>query len=126
MSVQAQVPLIPGFAILSPRPADLATAAPGLVPSLWHGYLAQGRVTALVSQAKSGKTTLVSYVLARMAQGGQISEHLWLLFLESGTIIGLGGRAIERALDIVIDINGHRLIAPKPAHHVGQDGTPML
>ena len=73
MSVQAQVPLIPRLTILPLRPADLATAAPGLLPWLWHGYLAQGKVTALVSQSKSGKTTLVSHLLARMAQGGQLA-----------------------------------------------------
>jgi hypothetical protein len=43
------------------------------LPWLWHGYLAQGKVTALVSQAKSGKTTLVAHLLARMAQGGQLA-----------------------------------------------------
>jgi hypothetical protein len=58
MSVQAQVPLIPGLTILPLRPAEMATAAPGLLPWLWHGYMAQGTVTALVSQSKSGKATL--------------------------------------------------------------------
>jgi hypothetical protein len=70
MSIKTQVSLIPGLTILPLQPADLATASPGAVPWLWHGYLAQGKVTALVSQSKSGKTTLVSHVLARMAQGG--------------------------------------------------------
>jgi KaiC/GvpD/RAD55 family RecA-like ATPase len=73
MSVQTQVSLIPWLTILPLRPADLATAAPGIVPWLWHGYLAQGKVTALVSQSKSGKTTLVAHLLARMAQGGQLA-----------------------------------------------------
>jgi hypothetical protein len=73
MSVQAQVPLIPGLTILPLRPADLATASPGPVPWLWYGYLAQGKVTALVSQSKSGTTALVAQLLARMAQGGQLA-----------------------------------------------------
>jgi hypothetical protein len=49
MSVQTQVPLIPWLTILPLRPADLATDSPGIVPWLWHEYLAQGKVTALVS-----------------------------------------------------------------------------
>jgi hypothetical protein len=49
MSVQTQVLLIPWLTILPLRPADLATDAPGLSPWLWHGYLAQGKVAALVS-----------------------------------------------------------------------------
>jgi hypothetical protein len=40
---------------------------------LWHGYLSAGRVTLLTSQWKSGKTTLVSLLLARMQQGGQLA-----------------------------------------------------
>jgi hypothetical protein len=50
MSAQAQVSLLPGFTILPLRPTDLVTASLGLLPWLWHGYLAQGVVTALVSQ----------------------------------------------------------------------------
>jgi hypothetical protein len=60
MGVQAQVPLIPWLTILPLRPADLVTAAPALLPWLWHGYLAQGRVTAFVSQSKSGTHAAVS------------------------------------------------------------------
>jgi hypothetical protein len=37
---------------------------------LWHGYLAAGNITLLTSQWKSGKTTLLSVLLAKMAQGG--------------------------------------------------------
>jgi hypothetical protein len=39
---------------------------------LWHGYLGPGKITLLTSQWKSGKTTLVSLLLARMQQGGQL------------------------------------------------------
>jgi hypothetical protein len=46
----------------------------GTAPSwLWHGYLGPGKVTLLTSQWKSGKTTLVSLLLARMQQGGQLA-----------------------------------------------------
>ena len=40
---------------------------------LWRGYLGPGKVTLLTSQWKSGKTTLVSLLLARMQQGGRLS-----------------------------------------------------
>ncbi len=59
-----------------PRPAfcpdwsgGLNPAAPD-VPWLWHGYLAPGNITLLTSQWKSGKTTLLSVLLARRAAGG--------------------------------------------------------
>src|SRR5262249_4876633 len=40
---------------------------------LWQGYLAPGNVTLLTSQWKSGKTTLVSILLARLREGGQLA-----------------------------------------------------
>jgi hypothetical protein len=40
---------------------------------LWDGYLAPGKVTALISPAKSGKTTLLAHLLARLASGGQLA-----------------------------------------------------
>jgi hypothetical protein len=40
---------------------------------LWYGYLAPGNVTALISPPKSGKTTLLSHLLARTAQGGLLA-----------------------------------------------------
>jgi hypothetical protein len=40
---------------------------------LWHGYLARGKMTALVSPPKSGKTTLLFHLLARLAQGGSLA-----------------------------------------------------
>jgi hypothetical protein len=43
------------------------------VPWLWHGYLAPGVTTLLTSQWKSGKTTLVSVLLARLKAGGQFA-----------------------------------------------------
>src|SRR5262245_12817031 len=39
----------------------------------WHGYLVQGGITLLTSQWKSGKTTLVSVLLARMKAGGSLA-----------------------------------------------------
>src|SRR4051812_42567850 len=50
--------------------ADLRDA-PHAQPSwLWQGYLTPGSVTLLTSQWKSGKTTLVSLLLARLSGGG--------------------------------------------------------
>jgi hypothetical protein len=48
---------------------------PGVTPPgwLWQGYLGPGKVTLLTSQWKSGKTTLVSLLLARMQQGGPLA-----------------------------------------------------
>jgi hypothetical protein len=40
---------------------------------LWQGYLGPGKVTLLTSQWKSGKTTLVALLLARLQQGGQLA-----------------------------------------------------
>jgi hypothetical protein len=40
---------------------------------LWQGYVSPGNVTLLTSLWKSGKTTLVSVLLARMAQGGLLA-----------------------------------------------------
>ena len=50
-----------------------SAAAPGPLTWLWHGYLAAGNVTVLTSQWKSGKTTLVAVLLARLAAGGQLA-----------------------------------------------------
>src|SRR5438093_11610638 len=63
------------FTIQPLRPSELAnTAQPGL-SWLWQGYLAPGKVTALISPPKSGKTTLLSHLLARLAvaQGAQLA-----------------------------------------------------
>jgi hypothetical protein len=43
------------------------------VPWLWHGYLARGEITLLTSQWKVGKTTLISLLLDRLAQGGTLA-----------------------------------------------------
>lgn len=43
------------------------------LPWLWHGYLKPGGVTLLVSQWKSGKSTLVSILLSKMKSGGQLA-----------------------------------------------------
>ena len=55
------------------RPGELAGPVDPPASWLWHGYLGRGMLTLLTSQWKSGKTTLVSVLLARMAQGGVLA-----------------------------------------------------
>ena len=50
--------------------ADLKAAGPPERHWLWQGYLVPGGVTLLTSQWKSGKSTLISVLLARMRTGG--------------------------------------------------------
>jgi hypothetical protein len=52
---------------------QLAEAAGAREAWLWHGYLATGKTTLLTSQWKSGKSTLVSVLLARMGTGGVLA-----------------------------------------------------
>ena len=52
---------------------ELRAAIPTGPDWLWQGYLARGMTTLLTSQWKSGKTTLISILLARMAQGGTLA-----------------------------------------------------
>jgi AAA domain len=55
------------------RPGELASAEAPRLSWLWDGYLAPGKITALISPPKSGKTTLLSHLLARCAQGGLLA-----------------------------------------------------
>jgi hypothetical protein len=55
--------------------ADLAMAARRELAWLWHGYLAPGNVTLLTSRWKSGKTTLLSILLARRVPGGVLADR---------------------------------------------------
>jgi RecA-family ATPase len=52
---------------------DLERVAGATTSWLWDGYLARGNVTLLTSQWKSGKTTLLSVLLARRESGGQLA-----------------------------------------------------
>jgi hypothetical protein len=71
MTLQSQ---LPSQSHLTPlRPSDLADAVQPILSWIWHGYLASGRVTACISPAKSGKTTLLALLLARFGQGGQLA-----------------------------------------------------
>jgi hypothetical protein len=61
--------LIVGARELVTSQADQAT----LTSWLWHGYIAHGAVTLLTSQWKTGKTTLLSVLLARIGHGGTLA-----------------------------------------------------
>src|SRR5262249_54110407 len=54
-------------------PRDRAAQRPPPPAWLCQGYLGPGKVTLLTSQWKSGKTTLVALLLARLQQGGQLA-----------------------------------------------------
>jgi len=52
---------------------QLGDAGKGAGHWLWEGYLASGKITLFTAQWKSGKTTLISVLLSRMEQGGQLA-----------------------------------------------------
>ena len=73
MNTQTQILSDQAFVMQPLRPSELANAAQKRQSWLWHGYLSPGKVTALISAPKSGKTTLLSHLLARFAQGGTLA-----------------------------------------------------
>src|SRR5262249_19709625 len=66
-------PVVPGGQFAWLREDELPAAAAREGAWLWRGYLAPGNLTLLTSQWKSGKTTLVSVLLARMRHGGELA-----------------------------------------------------
>jgi hypothetical protein len=52
---------------------EVTARAPQPVDWLWYGFVARGNLTLLTSQWKSGKTTLLSLLLSRRRQGGQLA-----------------------------------------------------
>jgi hypothetical protein len=73
MNVQEQLTAPAALVFETFRPGALAAAAAPPIPWLWHGFLAPGKVTALTSQSKSGKTTLASLLLVRLQAGGELA-----------------------------------------------------
>ena len=80
-----------------------ATNTSGETRWLWHGLIARGSTTLFSSQWKSGKTTLLSLLLARMDAGGTlagrevapgsaavVSEEAPALWLERGVKLRIG------------------------------------
>lgn len=64
---------------------------PAAIDWIWHGYLAARNLTLLTSQWKTGKTTLVSVLLARLGQGGTLAG----LPVRAGRAIVVSEEAIE-------------------------------
>src|SRR4051794_30842090 len=64
---QSQTPDRPSF---EPKTIDLLRSVQGPTRWLWDGYIAAGSISLLTSLWKSGKTTLVSLLLAQMSKGG--------------------------------------------------------
>jgi hypothetical protein len=52
---------------------QVTASAPQPADWLWHGFVAGGNLTLLTSQWKAGKTTLLSLLLSRRKQGGQLA-----------------------------------------------------
>lgn len=57
------------------NPIWIADVAPVAAPAwIWDGYVAPGRITLFSSPARTGKTTLLSHLLARRHAGGSLLE----------------------------------------------------
>jgi AAA domain len=73
MNSETQLSSAQDFPTKPLRPNELAQSPQAHMSWLWQGFLAPGKVTALISPPKSGKTTLASHLLARFTQGGQLA-----------------------------------------------------
>jgi hypothetical protein len=84
---------------------DLKTAIDVQPGWLWEGYLAPGNLTLLTSLWKSGKSTLISVLLARMKAGGTIAG----LAVRRGRAVVISeetpAKWVERSQ--VVDLDGH-------------------
>jgi AAA domain len=69
----ADKPQLPDFKHFVPRTADRLHRPEGPARWLWDGYIAAGSITLLTSLWKSGKTTLLSHLLAQMSKGGALA-----------------------------------------------------
>jgi hypothetical protein len=81
-----------GAAAFQEVSADELAAEVAVQPWLWHGLLAPGNVTLLTSQWKSGKTTLMAVLLARLRAGGDFA-----------------GRPLRAGRAVVVSEEGKRL-----------------
>src|SRR6266404_240826 len=66
------LPLPPSSPFDSFRLQSLGEPNSGDMNWLWRGFLAPGQLTLLTSLWKSGKTTLLSVLLARLKDGGEL------------------------------------------------------
>lgn len=65
----AELPVVDGLGLTM---TEVHAAADAGINWLWQGYLAPGNVTLLTSQWKTGKTTLIAILLARLLEGGSL------------------------------------------------------
>ena len=73
--MNVEIPLSPPPDLPVPllSPEQLAAPTGAAEYWLWYGLLGHGMITAFTSQGKSGKTTLASILLSRLAQGGELA-----------------------------------------------------
>src|SRR5262245_46531472 len=74
-------------------------------PWIWTGFLARGRVTLFTSMWKSGKTTLLSLLLARRKQGGLLAGQT--VFPGKSAIISEEDVDLWRPRSEQLDFGGH-------------------
>jgi hypothetical protein len=96
---------------------DLRRVATAPTSWLWHGYLAPGNVTLLTSQWKSGKSTLLAVLLARLKTGGLLAG----LPVAAGKAAAISEESAQQWVDRgdKLDLAGHvcwfcRPFAAKP------------
>jgi hypothetical protein len=84
---------------------DLRAAAAERWDWLWQGYLAPGNTTLLISLWKSGKSTLIAVLLARMKTGGTVGG----LPVRPGRAVVVSEETPAMWLDRnrVLDLDGH-------------------
>ena len=85
--------------------ADLRATVPDRRDWLWQGYLAPGNLTLLTSLWKSGKSTLIAVLLARMKTGGTVAG----LPVRPGRAVVISEESPSMWLDRsrVVDLDGH-------------------
>jgi hypothetical protein len=131
-----------GFRPLSfGRPAALGAGLPTPPAWLWHGYLAPGQLTLLTSLWKSGKTTLLAILLARLKDGGQllglpvraaralvVSEEDLMLWAGRSHRLVFGEHAglISRPFDGKPTFAGWRTLIDRSADILGTEGGRLL
>lgn len=85
--------------------AEMRAAAGDHWDWLWQGYLAPGNVTLLTSLWKSGKSTLISLLLARLKTGGMLAG----LPVRAGRAVLISEETEQMWLDrsLIVDLDGH-------------------
>jgi hypothetical protein len=121
-----------GLPSLPPEPyvplsyADLKPAADARRDWLWQGYLLPGAVTLLTSLWKSGKSTLLSVLLARLKTGGMLAG----LPVRPGraVVVSEEPREVwwERGFDLTLDGHVHWFCRPFQGRPTAQQWLDLL